>query len=91
MGMVVIKIKIMPESPETDLKKIEKTAEDKIKSLDKVAKVHEIQEEPIAFGLVAVIITLLWPEDKNPDLLEEAMRGIADVNSAEIIDVRRLL
>lgn len=91
MGTVVIKIKIMPESPETDLKKIKEIAGHKIKELSEKAKLHETVEEPIAFGIKALILTIIWPEEKSPDLLEEAIRSISKINSAEIIDVRRLL
>ena len=81
---VVMKVKIMPESPETDLESIKKDIKEK-------AEVHKIEERPVAFGLVALIVTLVWPEDTNPDLLEDELLKIEGVNSVAIIDIRRLL
>ena len=84
MGSVVMKIKVMPESPETNLEQIKNEIKEKI-------KVHEIVEEPVAFSLKAIIVTLIWPEDKNPDLAEDSIKEIEGVNSVEVIDARRLL
>ena len=87
MAIVAIKIRLMPVSPETNLEKIKKEAEKRINQLE--AKVHSVEIEPIAFGLKSLVFTLIWPEIKNPDLLENAMKSIDEVESAEIIDVRR--
>jgi elongation factor 1-beta len=87
MAIVAVKIRLMPVSPDTDLEKIKVEAEKRINQLD--AKVHASEIEPIAFGLKALMLTLIWPEEKNPDLLENAMKSIDQVESAEIVDVRR--
>jgi elongation factor 1-beta len=84
MAKVVMKLKVMPESLETDLEKIKEEIKTK-------AEIHEISEEPIAFGLKAILITVIWPEDKNPDTLESSIKEIRGVNSVEVFDVRRLL
>jgi len=84
-----MKIKLMPESPETDLKKIEENVRKVIDGFG--VKLHELEKQAIAFGLIALIITVVWPEEKDPDLLENALRSITDVQSVEITDVRRLL
>jgi elongation factor 1-beta len=81
---VVMKVKVMPESPETDLESIKQEIKEK-------ADVHEIVEQPVAFGLVALIVTIVWPEDTDPDLLEDALMKIEGVSSIEVLDVRRLL
>tara|TARA_Y100000310_G_C20595252_1_gene770168 strand:+ start:442 stop:714 length:273 start_codon:yes stop_codon:yes gene_type:complete len=87
MGTAIIKMKIMPTSPEVDLKAIEEKAKGII-SKDTPSQIQS-EEEPIAFGLTAVILTFTWDEDKELDSLEEALRAIENVNSAEIIDMRR--
>ena len=48
-------------------------------------------QEPIAFGLKAVIVTFIFPEEKEMDTLEESLAKIRDVNSVQIIDMRRAL
>lgn len=87
MGMTALKIKLMPESPDTDLKEIKKKIE--IKAEELKAKVNSIEEEPIAFGLKALIVTLAWPEEKDTDFAENALSEIEGVSSAQIIDYRR--
>jgi elongation factor 1-beta len=92
MGQVVMKFKIMPESPETNLEEIKQQIKNRVTAYSEAgAKVHEIKEEPIAFGLKAVLVTLIWPEEKSPDLIEKSLSEILHVSSVEVTDVRRLL
>lgn len=87
MGIVAIKIKLMPTDLDADLNEIKITAETKI--VEHGGKVNSIEEENIAFGLKAIIITLAWPEEKDTSILENLMAEISEVNSAQIIDYRR--
>jgi elongation factor 1-beta len=92
MGTVVMKLKIMPESPEADLESIKQEIKNKVvKFNEDGAKIHEIKEEPVAFGLKSIIVTIIWPESKSPDLIENSLKEIEHINSVEIIDARRLL
>ena len=75
MGEVVNTLKVMPESPEVDLEALKAAITD---AMPADAELHEITEEPIAFGLVALNV-------------EEAVIALADVASAEITDSRRLM
>ncbi len=86
MGIVAVKIKIMPESPEVDLAQLREKLEKKIYTLG--GKVNQAEEEPIAFGLKAIIITIAWPEEKSTDLLESELQT-EEVSSVQIIDYRR--
>jgi translation elongation factor aEF-1 beta len=89
MGTVSVKIRIMPESPSVNLKELEKRAEILIKS-HKGINPH-FAEEPIAFGLKAVIASFEWPEEKELDKLEKELAKIKDVKSAELSDIRRAI
>ena len=84
-----IKIKIMPESPETNLESIKKEATAKINAEGGVLSSYV--EEPIAFGLKALIATLAWPEAKSTDLVEQIFSELEGVSSVSIIDYRRAL
>jgi len=86
---MAVKIKIMPESPESDLKKIEEDAKQVLEKTD--AKIHSIEIEPIAFGLKAVIIIFGWPEEKGLDLLEDELSAVEQVSSTEVLEMRRAL
>ncbi|MCF7800323.1 elongation factor 1-beta [Candidatus Babeliales bacterium] len=87
MGTALIKIKIMPTSPDIDLEKIKNSAHSVI-SENKGSNIM-FDEEPIAFGLKAVIAAFDISEDDPMEPLEEALRKIENVNSAEVIDMRR--
>ena len=87
MGATAVKIKIMPDSPSANLEQIEKVAEHLI--VKENGKIAKVEREPIAFGLNAILITFAWTEDADRDKLEEELRKIQHVNSAEIIDFRR--
>ncbi len=87
MGTIAVKIKIMPSSPDTDLKKLTTNAKKLIESSG--GKNSSFSEEPIAFGLKAIIAFFAWPEDKEIEKLETGLAKIKDVNSIQIIDMRR--
>jgi elongation factor 1-beta len=90
MGTAALKIKLMPESPEVDLEKIKEQAKSLAIKHNKVL-VHSIEEEEIAFGLKAVIITLVWPEELEQSVIEDEYSKIENVNSVQIVDFRRVI
>ncbi|RLG14534.1 elongation factor 1-beta [Candidatus Pacearchaeota archaeon] len=89
MGIAGIKMRVMPKSPEVDLGIIT----EKIKKLveKEGGKNKEYSEEPIAFGLKAVIAFFEWPEEKPLEKIEEDIKKIENVNSIQVIDMRRLI
>jgi translation elongation factor aEF-1 beta len=89
MGTALVKIKIMPESPSSNLKEIKDKAEKLVKIEN--GKGIKLSEEPIAFGLKAIFVSFEWPEEKDLDELEGKMRKITDVRSAEVSDIRRAI
>lgn len=89
MGEVVATIKLMPESPEVDLEKIKKDVEESIP--DKV-NLHKIEEEPIAFGLVALnVMVVVGDAEGGTEIIEDKLAQIDDVSNIEVTDVRRLM
>ena len=87
MGTAAIKIKLMPESPNSDINQIKEKAEEIITKND--GWNVNISEEPIAFGLKAVYASFAWPEEKELEELEEKLRKINEVKSVELSDIRR--
>ena len=87
MGTALIKIKIMPSSVETNLEEIKKNAKSVIEA--NKGKYPLFEEEPIAFGLKAVIAGFEIDESDELDPIEVALRKIKNVNSAEVVDMRR--
>lgn len=88
MAQAIVQIKIMPESPDSDLSNIEKKVE---KLILKGTKQIKKEREPIAFGLNAMKITFTWDEASSTDELLDNIRNINEVSSAEIIDFRRAI
>lgn len=89
MGEVVATIKLMPESPEVDL---EKMKEEIKASIPENAELHKIEEEPIAFGLVALIVQIIVEDEEGgTEQAEENLAKIEGVSNIEVTDVRRLM
>jgi len=87
MALAAVTIKVMPTSPEVDLKKLKEDIE---KTITKIGGIlHSNEEQPIAFGLKALIFIIGWPESKDPDVIESELAKVENVNSIEITDVRR--
>ena len=89
MGTAVVKMKVMPTSPEVDLEKMKEEVKDLIEKAG--GKGCNLEEEPIAFGLKAIIAMFAWPEELELDNLEANLQKIEDVNSVQLIDIRRAL
>lgn len=87
MGIALIKIKIMPSSLETDLEEIKQKAEEIIKKNE--GKNCNFEEQPVAFGLKAVIAGFEIDEALPLELIEENLKNIKEINSVDIIDMRR--
>jgi elongation factor 1-beta len=89
MGEVVATIKLMPESPDEDLVKIKEKIE---KSIPSEAELHKIKEEPIAFGLVAILVMIVVGDaEGGTEKVEENLSQIEGVASIEVVDIRRLM
>lgn len=89
MGDVVATIKLMPESPEIDLEKVK---EEIIKSIPEGTEFHKIEEEPIAFGLVALkVMVVVGDEEGGTEKVEENLSKVDGIGSVEVEDVRRLM
>ena len=87
MGIAAVKIKLMPTSPEVNLEEIKEKA--KILVEQKSGKNCKFEEEPIAFGLKAIIVFFAWPEELELEELEEELKKIENVNSVQVVDMRR--
>ena len=89
MGEVLTTMKIMPDSPEVDLEAIKAAIEG---SMPEGAKLNDMKEEPIAFGLVA-LNTMVIVEDGEggTDAIEAAIAELEDVASVEVTATGRLM
>jgi len=79
MGNVAIKLKIMPESPDTDLEKIKE-------EISKKVEIKDSKIEPIAFGLSALKI-LIISSDEGTEKIEKEIKDIEGVSDVEVESV----
>jgi len=85
MGEVAVTVRLMPESAEVDLARLEQEVKSRV-------KVHSVEREPIAFGLEALrIIAVVQDAAGGTEPLEKALSAIEGVGDVQVIDVRRLL
>jgi len=87
MARVIITIKVMPASLETNLEEITEKVKEEITAYG--GEVGKEETEPVAFGLNAKKIIFILDESKGVEELEKKLLGIKGVSSADIIDVRR--
>lgn len=92
MAKAIVTLKIMPESPDVDLKAIEEATIEKINAFCGEDGEKRISQEPIAFGLKAIKIIFVMDEKQGTtDPLEQEIAGIEGVNSVDVVDVRRAI
>jgi translation elongation factor aEF-1 beta len=89
MGKIVIAYKIFPSESSVDLELLKGKIK---KELSGIASVQRFAEEPIAFGLSALIVNMVLPEDKEGilDETEKRLTGIEEVGQIQTIGVNRL-
>ena len=88
MGSVVVSYKIFPVDITVDFDKLKKKIED---SLPESVSIYGFGEEPIAFGLNALVAYIKIPEDKSGvlDKLEKKLDGIGEISQVQPGPVRR--
>ena len=88
LGKILISFKIFPSEATVDLNLLKEKIK---KGLPEFASVHGFAEEPIAFGLSALIVHVLLPEDRSGvlDEVEGYLLKIKEVSQIETIMVHR--
>ena len=82
MGDAGITIKVMPNSPETDLEKV----------VEKIKEKYNVQDskiEPIAFGLKSLTVLIIMPDKEGADTdpIINYITSIDGVENAEVENV----
>ncbi len=88
MGSVIITYKVFPTGIEVNFDDLKKKIE---ANLPQYATIDGYGEEPIAFGLKALLMQVRFPEDKSGvlDDLEKKLEGISEVSQLQTLMVRR--
>lgn len=86
-NVAAIIVKIMPSSPSSNLKEIEKHAQHVMEKHG--ARNVTFEEREVAFGLKSIHMKLAIDESKGTDLVETELSKLANVSSVTIEDYRR--
>lgn len=88
MSTAGVQMKIMPEGLETNLEDLKNSAKEVIESFES-GVFNESKEDPIAFGLKALIITFAISESVETEIIEKKLSEVKGASSVELIDYRR--
>ena len=88
MNSLIIKVKVLPVDIEVNLDEMVKSITTK---LPKTMSVMRSVEEPIAYGLVALVLDIKIPEeDGTMENLENAIHGSNLVSEIEVLGISRM-
>ena len=89
MARVLVSLKIFPSDVDVDRDALKKEIEE---NLPEYTSVYKFEEEPIAFGLVAIVAHILVPEDRAGaiDKVESSLREIGTISDFQTLMVRRV-
>lgn len=85
MGKVAATFRLLPDSPEADLALLRKHVEAAVPSGMSLAR---IDERPFAFGLHALLVSLILPDaEGGVDAAEAALGKIPGIQSVEVLEL----
>lgn len=89
IAKVMVSLKIYPSDIVGDMNGLKKTVE---KTLEGKASIYKFEEEPVAFGLVALIAHVLVPEEANGrmDEVENKLKSIPGISEVQVLVSRRI-
>jgi elongation factor 1-beta len=88
LGSYVIRIKLLPQDTTTEHQKM---VDSVAGLLPKTAQIRGHKVEPIAFGLSAVIVDIVAPEEEGVvDAIEEVVSKAPLVSQYEVLGVSRM-
>lgn len=88
MSDVAATMKVMPESPDVDLEGLRERLE---AALPEGAEVRGSDTDDVAFGLVALLLSVVVPDDAGgTETVEESFAGVDGVESVSVEEVGRL-
>lgn len=88
MARILARFRVFPKTVDVDLKRLRSLIE---AALPGDARVEGAAEEPIAFGLKALILGVSFPEEDGGwmDRVEEAIKGVQGVGEIQVLAVSR--
>ena len=89
MANVMVSVKIFPSDIVQDMKGLQDRVR---KTLEGRASVYKFEEEPVAFGLVALIAHVVMPEDAEGrmDEVERRLKSVDGISEVQVLVSRRV-
>ena len=88
MGEVAAKLKIMPSGMDVDLNKLKESVK---KAIPQGARLHGFSEEPVAFGLKALMVVVKVGDlEGGTEKVEEALSKLKGVESVTVEELGRM-
>ncbi|TMI44984.1 elongation factor 1-beta [Candidatus Bathyarchaeota archaeon] len=89
MARVMVSLKIFPSDIVADMNGLKETIKE---SLEGKATIYKFDEEPVAFGLIALIVHILIPEEASGtmDEVERRLKSIDGISEVEVLVSRRI-
>jgi elongation factor 1-beta len=88
MGSYLVRVKVMPSGPEVPSEKLIESVKG---VLGKEMSLRGSKVDPIAFGLYAVIVDIIAPEEEGMvDKVEQAVANAPLVNQSDLMGVSRM-
>jgi elongation factor 1-beta len=89
MGEVAVQLKIMPNGPDVDLKSLS----DRITSqVAQYGRMYSCEVQPIAFGLKALMLTVIVEDrEGGTEAVEASISEIDEVESVQVVAATRML
>jgi len=89
MGKIVIAYKIFPSEAGIDLEVLKEKIK---KQLSDIASIQRVGEEPIAFGVSALVVNMVLSEDKEGilDETEKRLNSLEEISQIQTLGVNRL-
>ncbi len=86
---VLVSIKIFPSDIASNMRGLEEKVKE---SLEGKATVYKFEQEPVAFGLIALIAHIMIPEDVEGrmDEVEERLKAVDGVSEVQVLVSRRV-
>jgi len=86
---VMVSVKIFPSDIVSDMRGLQ----DRIrKTLEGKASIYKFEEEPVAFGLVALVAHIVMPEDieGRMDEVEQRLKSLEGISEVQVLVSRRV-
>jgi translation elongation factor aEF-1 beta len=85
----MVSLKIFPSDIVADMNRLKETIR---KSLEGKATIYKFDEEPVAFGLVALVVHILMPEEESGvmDEVERRLKSTNGISEVEVLMSRRI-